>query len=406
MIGCIADDFTGATDIAGTFVERGHRTMLQLGLSTAEHPPASPDAIVVALKSRTQWVDGAVSDSRHALSWLRAAGCERFVLKYCSTFDSTATGNIGPVAEALLEDLGGDQTIFAPTYPAMGRTVYAGHLFVGHALLSETGMRDHPLTPMRDSNIVRVLAQQSRPKTALVDLTVVRRGVDAVRERLDQLRRSGVAFVVTDAVTMEDLRTIVAATEHFPLITGGAALAACLEPPKRRTEHEDFPCATGPRVVLAGSRSTATRDQVQHAARVGVSVRLDPGRVARDYVGAVADAIARARAGLGAAPVVVYAGADDGRRPDPGASSLIEAALAEIACELHRGGVRRFIIAGGETAGAVVSALGFTRLRVGEPVEPGLPWTSAGPSADPTNLLLKSGNFGSRQLFETAWGAA
>lgn len=406
MIGCVADDLTGATDIAANFVARGYRTDLHIGvpLDAPGGSTDAADAVVVALKSRNAPVDSAITDSRASLAWLRAAGCARFIFKYCSTFDSTDRGNIGPVAEALLADLGAEQTVFVPTYPATGRTLYQGHLFVGDVPLADSGMRHHPLTPMRDSNIVRVLGRQSRPRVDLVALPIVREGAVAIRARLGELRAAGVAFVVVDAVTTADLDAVAQATSDYPLLTGGAGIVSSL-PRCDGGNGSRLAATSGPRAVLVGSRSDATRAQVAHARDRMPGVVIDPDALRQDFAAATAETLRHARSLLGAHPVMVFVADEvDG---SPGDSALlVERAFGEIAVGLRDAGVNRFIVAGGETSGAVVSALGVRRLGVGRLIEPGLAWTSGRSREQLVNLLLKSGNFGSTELFESAWRAA
>ncbi|MFN3297113.1 3-oxo-tetronate kinase, partial [Caldimonas sp.] len=222
VLGVIADDFTGATDVASMLVRAGMRTVQVIGVP--DGPPPKADAVVVALKSRTIPAAQAVADSLAALRWLQAAGAKQFYFKYCSTFDSTPAGNIGPVTEALLEALGSDFTIACPAFPENGRTVFRGHLFVGDQLLSDSGMRHHPLTPMTDANLVKVLQAQSRGRVGLLRYDTVGQGVQAVRERLAQLRAEGVRLAVADAIDNDDLRTLAAACAGLPLITAGSGV--------------------------------------------------------------------------------------------------------------------------------------------------------------------------------------
>lgn len=410
LLGCIADDFTGATDLANTLVRNGMRTVQTIGVPTSA---VAADAIVVALKSRTIPAADAVAQSLAALAWLREQGCRQFVFKYCSTFDSTDTGNIGPVAEALLDALGSDFTIACPAFPENGRTIFRGHLFVGDALLNESGMEHHPLTPMTDANLVRVLQRQSRAKAGLLRYDTVAKGPEAVRARIDALRAEGVKLAIADAISDADLFTLGEGCAALPLITGGSGIALGLPQNFRRagllparTDAADVPAVNGHGVVLAGSASRATNGQVAHwIAQKRPALRIDPLRLARGE--AVADeALAFARDHD--EPVLIYATAQPEQvkavQAELGvarAGELVEHALACIAATLKARGTRRFVVAGGETSGAVVQALGVQSLRIGRQIAPGVPATVT-LDAEPLALALKSGNFGGENFFDEA----
>jgi len=424
LLGCIADDFTGATDLANMLVRGGMRTVQTIGVPEAQEVAAAArgaDALVVALKSRTIEAADAISQSLAALEWLRAQGCRQFFFKYCSTFDSTDAGNIGPVAEALLDALadlpGSGLTIACPAFPENGRTVYRGHLFVADALLNESGMENHPLTPMRDPNLVRVLERQTQGTVGLVRYDAVARGSDAVRVALAAEQAKGVRIAIADAISDSDLHTLGAACADMALLTGGSGLALGLPENFRRAGLLSAACDAGalPRVdggaaVLAGSASRATLGQVAAWRASRPSFRLDPLALAHGEP-LVEQAVAFAREHFEAStpePVLVYATAtpDEVRAAQhelgvERAGALVEAALASIARALHALGVRRFVVAGGETSGAVVQALGVRALRIGTQIDPGVPATvSIGPT--PLALALKSGNFGSVDFFEKA----
>jgi 3-dehydrotetronate 4-kinase len=424
LLGCIADDFTGATDLANMLVRGGMRTVQTIGVPETPEVAAAAcaaDALVVALKSRTIDAADAVSQSLAALEWLRAQGCRQFFFKYCSTFDSTDAGNIGPVAEALLDALadlpGGGLTIACPAFPENGRTVYRGHLFVADALLNESGMEHHPLTPMRDPNLVRVLERQSRGKVGLVRYDTVARGSDAVRDALAAEQAKGVRIAIADAISDSDLHTLGAACADRVLVTGGSGLALGLPENFRRAgllsaacDAAALPCVDGGAAVLAGSASRATLAQVGAWRASRPAFRIDPLALARGAP-LVEQAVAFAREHFDAStpePVLVYATATPAEvraaQHELGverAGALVEVALASIARALHALGVRRFVVAGGETSGAVVQALGVRALRIGAQIDPGVPATvSIGPT--PLALALKSGNFGSVDFFEKA----
>ncbi|TPG44825.1 four-carbon acid sugar kinase family protein [Roseomonas nepalensis] len=413
LLGCVADDFTGATDLASTLVRGGMSAVQVIGVPDGPLPEA--DAVVVALKSRTNPARDAVRDSLAALDALRAAGCARFFFKYCSTFDSTDEGNIGPVADALLERLGAPFALACPAFPANGRSVYRGHLFVGDALLSESGMKDHPLTPMRDANLVRVLGRQTAGRVGLVNLPVVGRGAAAIRDAMAALAAGGHRYAIVDAVTEADLMAIGEAAAEHPLVTGGSGVAMGLPGNFRRRgrlpprDAAALPARRGLGAVLAGSCSPATLGQVA-AARTALPVlELDPLETP-DAAALARRALDWAEGRLGA-PIVIAASAPPGkvaalqaRIGRDAAGALVEEALAAVAEGLVARGVGQLVVAGGETSGAVVSRLGLRALRIGAEIDPGVPWTHAeGPSGG-LHLALKSGNFGAPDFFAKAFG--
>jgi len=412
--GVIADDFTGATDVASMLVRAGLRTVQAIGVPQGPAPAA--DAVVVALKSRTVPAADAVAESLAALRWLRAAGATRFYFKYCSTFDSTAQGNIGPVADALMRALGTDFTVVCPAFPENGRTIYMGHLFVGEALLSDSGMRDHPLTPMRDASLLRLLQAQvpAGQQVGLVPHAVVAQGAAAVRERLAALRAAGVRYAVTDALANEDLRSIAAACEDLPLVTAASGLALGMKSggADAAAQAAQLPAVGGGAAVLSGSCSQATQGQVAHWLAAGrPAFQLDAQRCEDGGVALAQEALAWASARLAAGPVLVYATAAPAavraaqeRLGVERAGALVEQCLARVARGLVAAGVRRLVVAGGETSGAVVQALGIAQLRIGPTIAPGVPWTWA---PQPGLLLaLKSGNFGTPDFFQRALSMA
>ncbi|MDE2201300.1 MAG: four-carbon acid sugar kinase family protein [Burkholderiaceae bacterium] len=415
VLGCIADDFTGATDLANMLVRAGMRTVQTIGVPQAgeEASAADADAIVVALKSRTMPAAEAVQQSLDALRWLRARGCTRFFFKYCSTFDSTDAGNIGPVAEALMAELGTDFTLACPAFPENGRTVYRGHLFVGDVLLNASGMERHPLTPMRDPNLVSVLARQSLGKVGLLRYDAEMDGVQACRDQAAQLRRAGVKLAIADAISNDDLIVLGEAFADLPLLTGGSGLALGLPAQYRRAgliieqgNAAHLPRVADAAVVLSGSCSRATNAQVAHWRASRPAFQIDPLALAQGKP-VVEEALDFVRRHAGQ-PVLVYATS----APEhvalvqealgvERAGKLVEDALGCIARALHADGVRRFVVAGGETSGAVVQALAVRALRIGPQIDPGVPWTAT-IGNEPVALALKSGNFGTVDFFEKA----
>jgi uncharacterized protein YgbK (DUF1537 family) len=419
LLGAIADDFTGATDLCNTLVQRGMRTVQLIDVPAPETNIRDAEAIVVALKSRTIPAEEAIEKSLAALAWLRRAGARQILFKYCSTFDSTDAGNIGPVAEALMEALDTDFTLFCPAFPEAGRTIYQGYLFVGDVLLSESGMRDHPLTPMRDPSLVRVLQRQARGTVGLVPQYDVSRGESAIRDAFASLRQAGFRHAIVDAIEDHDLEAIGEAAADFLLITGGSGIALGLPENFRRQgligdrlTADVLPPIAGGAAVLSGSCSEATRAQVAYMRERAPVFTIDPIAAAAGRKIAE-EAVAWAATRLGDRPVLISATAppDDvaaiqqllGRER---AGVVVEGILADTARQLVGRGVRRLVVAGGETAGAVVQALGITGLRIGQQIDPGVPWTASLPASpgDPVlALALKSGNFGMPDFFLRAF---
>ena len=415
LLGAIADDLTGATDLCNTLVAGGMRTVQVIGTPGKDTPLPAADAVVVALKSRTVPPARAVRESRAALAWLRQGGARQIVFKYCSTFDSTPRGNIGPVADALLDDLGAELTIACPAFPTNGRTVYKGHLFVGDVLLQNSGMRTHPLTPMRESDLVAVLGAQTARPVGLIEHATVRRGAGAIRRALEDLRAAGVRHAVVDAIADRDLAAIGKACAGLPLVTGGSGVATGLPANFRESgllaaagEAAALPPAAGHAAVIAGSCSPATLGQIERMAASHPAFFVDAEALAaRRRV--AAEALAWAAPRLVEGPVLIYASAPPARvrriqklLGAAKAGATIERCLARIAQGLVANGVGRLVVAGGETAGAVAGALGIQALRIGAEIDPGVPWTMS--TGEPRlHLALKSGNFGGPDFFTRAF---
>ena len=415
LLGAIADDFTGATDLCSMLVRNGMRTVQLIGVPEPGMTAPDADAVVVALKSRTAPVVDAVAESLTAQRWLARQGARQYLFKYCSTFDSTDAGNIGPVADALLDALQADFTIACPAFPETGRTIFKGHLFVGDLLLSDTHMRHHPLTPMTDASLVRVLQRQTRRQVGLVPFDVVRRGPEAIRARFAELRQAGCGYVVTDVLEDEDLRRLGAACADMVLLTGGSGIAMGLPENFRASgmlgaggAADRLPEVTGGEVVLAGSCSAATLQQVAAMAATRPSLRLDPEQLAAGW--RPAEAVAWALDRIADGPVLIYASAPpeevqaiQGRLGRDRAGSLVEHAMAEIATALVAAGARRLVVAGGETSGAVVGALGVQGLQIGPAIDPGVPATVSIGDGPRLALALKSGNFGGPDFLTRAF---
>ena len=415
VLGCIADDVTGATDLAINLVQGGMRVVQLLGLPTAsELADVDADAVVIALKSRSIPAGDAVSVSLQALGVLREVGVERFFFKYCSTFDSTAEGNIGPVAVALMQAIGTRQTIFCPAFPRNGRTVYQGHLFVHDRLLSESGMESHPLNPMTDSNLVRFLAVQAKQEVGLLSSADI--GGANAPQKLASLLGDGLQLVVTDACHDDHLRVLADAAAAMPLVTGGSGIARFLPEAYRASAVlasdpavPELPCVDGRSLIVSGSCSSATNSQVEWMRSRCPAWEIDVDRILSDSESALAAAVEWVKATDPSSPVLVYSTAAPDKvatlQEKHGVNAVAEAIedhLASITASLvEDAGIRKIVLAGGETSGAVVNRLGVKTLRIGPEICPGVPWTeSIGDRR--LALALKSGNFGEEDFFAHA----
>jgi uncharacterized protein YgbK (DUF1537 family) len=416
LLGCIADDLTGATDLALMLTRAGMKTVQVMGVPGPKTDFAGADAVVVALKSRTNAADEAVAWSLASADALLAQGARQIFFKYCSTFDSTPRGNIGPVADALLAKLGADIALVCPAFPANKRSVYMGNLFVGDVPLAESPMKDHPLTPMRDSNLVRVLQGQTRLPVGLVRYETVAGGPTAIRAAFAELARAGTRFAVVDALLDSNLRDIGTAAADHKLITGGSGVAmglpanfVCAGLMKEAAAPTTMAAAKGRALIVAGSCSQATRGQVAAAKAAGLpALEVDALALSRGEQ-AAAGIVAWAKAQSPDRPVLVYSSADPAvvRRVQDqlgreSAGALVERELAAAAKMLVGDGFTRIIVAGGETSGAVVGALGVSAIEIGPEIDPGVPWTKS-LGGDPVVLALKSGNFGAPDFFIKAW---
>ncbi|TQI76222.1 uncharacterized protein YgbK (DUF1537 family) [Bosea sp. AK1] len=416
LLGVIADDMTGATDVALMLNRAGMRTVQVIGVPPAGSALPEADAVVVALKSRTNPVAEAVADSLAACEALLKGGARQILFKYCSTFDSTAEGNIGPVANALAERLGAKLAIVCPAFPANGRSIYQGYLFVGAMPLHESSMKDHPLTPMRDSNLMRLMSVQAKTDVGLVDYATVLAGPAAVKARLAKLQADGVRYAVTDALTNEDLMTLGHAVSEHVLLTGGSGIAMGLPQNFRRAGllperpgPVELKAPAGRAGIISGSCSTATRGQIKAALEAGYpALKVDPFALvdgSQNAEGLAAWALTQPAD----KPFLVYSSDDPaevaavqdklGRER---AGSIVEHAFAEVARLLAEGGVTRLLVAGGETSGATVLGLGIRTLEIGPEIDPGVPWTRVVDGPEMV-VALKSGNFGTPDFFLKAW---
>lgn len=410
LLGVIADDFTGASDIANTLAKGGLATVQFLGVPT-KAAPESCEAGVVALKSRSIAAEDAVALSIEAFEWLRAQGCRQFVFKYCSTFDSTPEGNIGPVGDALAQALGVKGVPACPAFPTTGRTVYQGHLFVDDRLLSESGLENHPLNPMTDPDIRRWLARQSQEPVGLVPWAVVREGGAAIRHALDAAADRGERLVIVDAISDDDLLAIGDACLDAPLITGGSGIALGLPRNFIRQglatgQGSAFDGVAGPGAILAGSCSRATLGQIEVHRQDHAVLQVEVEAVMEGAVTPEALA-AFVHAHEGEAPLVYSSALPEKVRAlqevhgREAIATALDALFAETAARLVYDGVRRLVVAGGETSGAVVSALALDAVAIGPEIDPGVPALAAA-DGRPLALALKSGNFGGPDFFAKA----
>ncbi len=411
LLGCIADDFTGASDLANMLTVAGMQTVQVIGVPEAGAGAVTADAVVVALKSRSIPAADAVRQNLAALAWLRAAGARQFLFKYCSTFDSTPEGNIGPVAEALMAELGAPFTIACPAFPANRRTIYQGHLFVGDRLLNESGMEKHPVTPMTDPDLVRWLQRQCRGRVGLVDHATVEAGPAAIAARFQALQQDGTRIAICDATSDSHLHALGKACAGLALITGGSGIAIGLPENFRASgalssTGTGISPAGGRAIVLSGSCSNATRGQIERY-RTQAPARLVTAEEIIER-GLDADEVVRWALEQPADPApLVYTSADPAtvtaaqqRYGAERASTAIESFTAEVARGLTRHGFHRFVVAGGETSGAVVQALGARRFAIGDEIDPGVPVLRALDA--PYAMALKSGNFGAPDFFGKA----
>ena len=414
MYGAVADDFTGATDLAGNWRSRGLRTTVLLGVPGSGDPTASSsehDAVVLAQKIRSVAPAEARLAARTAGEHLLGLGCDQLYDKYCSTFDSTPAGNIGPIADELSTLTGASHAVVVPSFPGAGRTVYQGHLFVFDQLLHESPMRNHPLNPMTDSSLARLLAPQTDRTIGQIGLAEVRRGASALRDRLAGMAGES-HYVVVDAIDNSDLAIIAAATAQDALVTGGSGIA--LGMPEQDRSLEQVRKVAGQRLILSGSASTMTQQQVQHAQRQLPAQRAEIEQIVADPQAAVAHAVdwvVHQWQRNPDEPVLIYsvAGPEDVARAkevSPDASAQFERYFAAVAAGVSEQGLGQLIVAGGETSGAVVEGLGLGMLDVGESLAPGVSWLlGSSRSGFTCNLVLKSGNFGAQSLFTEAWSA-
>ena len=413
LLGCIADDFTGATDLANNLVRAGMRVVQTIGVPT-KPLSAEVDAVVVALKSRTIAPQDAVDQSLQALQWLQAQGAQQIYFKYCSTFDSTALGNIGPVTEALMQALETDFTIATPAFPDNGRTVFKGYLFVGDVLLNESGMQHHPLTPMVDANLVRVMQGQCKSKVGLLSQKTIAQDAEAIQQEIANLKQQGVRIAIVDAVSNDDLMRLGPVLKGMPLVTAGSGVAIGLPLNfglSPTPQASVLPKATGLQAVVSGSCSQATNRQVAHFKASGrPTFLIAPLNLKGSWQDLIEEALTWAQGHLASGPVLVYSTATtesvqavQSQVGVEAAGYQVEQALAAIARGLVQLGVHQLVVAGGETSGACVQALAIEQLQIGPQIDPGVPWCHAHTPMGGVHITLKSGNFGTDDFFTKAF---
>lgn len=416
-LGCIADDFTGATDLASQLVASGMSTIQMIGIPDIELADSitGADAVIIALKSRNIPVQEAISDSVNALRWLKEIGCNQFYFKYCSTFDSTSEGNIGPVTDALMVELKTCFTVVCPALPSNERTVYNGYLFADGVLLNESGMQNHPLTPMTDPNLLRIMSAQTQHNVGLVNHNTIQKGADAVRQRFKELQDQEKSIAILDCIDNDELSILGKACKNLSLVTAGSGLGLGLgaewQKEVKRIDSATLPPVEGRELILSGSCSCATRNQIAQAKNKYYSIYLDVLELACSYKKTIQDIINKFSENSKSGPILIYASSTPDmvekiqqKLGQEYAGTLIETAMGEIAKLLvEKEGVRRLIVAGGETSGAVVHSLSIKGLRIGPTIDPGVPWTVTIGNDKNLALALKSGNFGSNDFMTKAW---
>ncbi|AWB65862.1 hypothetical protein C2869_05140 [Saccharobesus litoralis] len=415
ILGCIADDFTGATDLASFLVKSGLRTLQINNLPTPDMLDSLQgfDAVVVALKIRTVEKQQAVQQTLSALNWLQQAHCQRFFYKYCSTFDSTPKGNIGPVIDALLDKLKQNSTLVCPALPVNGRTVYNGYLFVNGQPLNESPLKDHPLTPMTDPSIIRMLEKQGHGKAINIPYETVEQGETVLRAAIQSAKQQ-YNYLVVDAISQQHLLNIGAICDEFSLITGGSGIALDLKPAlgikqKNHLEHEQQFSQAAPTIVLSGSCSAMTQSQVAEYLAHNPGYQIQPLKIqsGEQSLESITNWLHTLPS---SAKPIIYATATPEQVKEnqtqlgvQTAQELVEGLFAQLAKHLYSKGYRNFVVAGGETSGAVVSALAINRFEIGPSIAPGVPLVRT-LDDNPVNLALKSGNFGDKHFFQTALG--
>jgi uncharacterized protein YgbK (DUF1537 family) len=414
LLGAVADDYTGASDLANTLNRNGLSTIQTIGVPAPGLEVDDAEAIVVALKIRSIEARQAVEAATAAYDWLSARGARHVMYKVCSTFDSTDAGNIGPVADALGAKARGGCALVTPAFPETGRTVYLGHLFVGMTPLNESPLKDHPLNPMHDSNLVRVLQRQSRGSVGLIDLTTVEQGSAAISRARAELTAQGYGTAIVDAVFERDLEALgdAAAESAFSVGASGLGLGLARALARGRSAPSHAPALEavgGSAAILAGSCSQATLEQIKAVEKDIPVLRLSTQALI-EGASEIERALGWAKEHIEAGPILIASSEEpeqvaalQSRYGREKSGHAIEHALAEITSGLVASGVRRLVVAGGETSGAAVDRLGVSAFRLGPEIAPGVPlMRTVGRKGGELQMALKSGNFGGRDFFARA----
>ncbi|MDC3140921.1 four-carbon acid sugar kinase family protein [Alphaproteobacteria bacterium] len=416
-LGIIGDDFTGSSDIANNLKKSGMQVSMYAGIPTllpSEIKKELTDAAVIALKTRTIPIEEAISESLKALSWLKDCGCEQFIFKYCSTFDSTKKGNIGPVADAIMKELNTDFTIACPSFPDAGRTVYFGHMFVNGKPLNESGMENHPLTPMTDHNLVRWLNYQTKDNVGLIDFQTISKGANSIKERIQTLKTDGYKYAIVDTIKNDDFDIICNGVKDLPFLTGGSGIALGL--PKiykdrglLSASNFEIPKNNSNAIILSGSCSVATINQINIYKENNPSLYVSPDEVINNE-DLVEKVFLWIKDNETLSPLV-YSSSDTKtvteKQKQYGQEILankIENFFELLSKKLVKDNFGTFISAGGETSGAVIKGLGVQELKIGEEISHGVPalWSPHSDGNKPISVTLKSGNFGQTDFFERA----
>ena len=416
-LGIIGDDFTGSSDIANNLKKSGMQVSMYAGvpnLLPEETKKEQTDAAVIALKTRTAPIEDAIRESLEALSWLKDCGCEQFIFKYCSTFDSTKEGNIGPVTDAIMEKLNTDFTIACPSFPDAGRTVYFGHMFVNGKPLNESGMENHPLTPMTDHNLVRWLGYQTKNNVGLVDSQTISEGENSVKDKRENLKKNGYKYAIIDTIKNDDFDIICNAVKNLPLLTGGSGIALGL--PKiykdrglLSASNFQIPENNSNAIILSGSCSITTINQINIYKENNPSFYISPDEVINDK-DLIEKVLSWIKDNETQSPLV-YSSSDiksvSEKQKQYGQELLankFEKFFELLSKKLVKDNFGTFISAGGETSGAVIKGLGIQELKIGKEISHGVPalWSPESNGNKPVSVTLKSGNFGQDDFFTRA----
>lgn len=408
IIGCIADDFTGASDAASFLVKGGMQTILFNGIPQEKERTESCQAIVIALKTRTQKTEDAVKETLKAAEWLKENGAKQLYIKYCSTFDSTPKGNIGPIMDALLEKYEVPTTILCPALPVNGRVVKDGNLYVNGIPLNQSSMKDHPLTPMWDSDVGKLMRDQSRYDCVKISCGEMNKPEEVQKK----IRLFGAEkphfYVIPDFETGKDARSIVQNFGKLPILSGSSGILTELAGQyklEKSTTLKTDERTIGSGLLLAGSCSQATRSQIAFVQKNGIkSKRMDPLKL---LAGEQTEQELWDFIQTNHTDVLIYSSdtPESVRKVQQAGreqiAELLERTMANLAKRALQAGYTRLVIAGGETSGAVTKALGYRSYMIGTSVAPGVPIMIPRENKN-VRLVLKSGNFGQEDFLKRA----